>query len=71
MLHRIQAVPLPGQQQDLCGEVIESWGEHCFAFQSPRLLQEVRGEDMKDVQELPLEQVMFVCKAGALAHPMP
>lgn len=26
---------------------------------------------MKDVQELPLEQVMFVCKAGALAHPMP
>lgn len=25
--------------------------------------QEVRGEDMKDVQELPLEQVMFVCKA--------
>lgn len=23
MLHRIQVVPLPGQQQDLCGEVIE------------------------------------------------
>lgn len=25
--------------------------------------QEVRGDDMKDVQELPLEEVMFVCKA--------
>ena len=27
-------------------------------------VQEVRGDDMKDVQELPLEEVMFVCKAG-------